>query len=189
MQMHSVETNAGTPISPAPISIASPSGRPRCRCRSMFSIVTIAWSTRMPTESARPPSVIRFSVWPSAASASTEASTDSGIVSPMISVERQLPRNSSTIAAVSAAAITPSTITPSIAAFTNTDWSNSAVTLMSGGRISCARGSSARTLATMSSVAAPPFFSTDSSTPRRPSCRTMLVCGEKPSRTTATSRR
>ena len=33
--------------------------------RSMFSIVTIAWSTRMPTESASPPSVIRFRVWPS----------------------------------------------------------------------------------------------------------------------------
>jgi hypothetical protein len=35
----------------------------------------------------------------------------------------------------------------------------------------------------MSSVDAPPFLSTDSSTPRAPSWRTMLVCGEKPSRT------
>ena len=29
MQMHSVETNAGTPISPAPMTIASSSGWPR----------------------------------------------------------------------------------------------------------------------------------------------------------------
>jgi hypothetical protein len=41
----------------------------------------------------------------------------------------------------------------------------------------------ARMLDTMSSVEAPPFFSTDSSTPRTPSWRTTLVCGEKPSRT------
>src|SRR6476659_5143458 len=42
MQMASVETNAGTPISPAPITIASSSGWPRWRWRSMFSIVTTA---------------------------------------------------------------------------------------------------------------------------------------------------
>ena len=107
----------------------------------------------------------------------------------MISVLRQLPRNSSTIAAVSAAAISASITTPLTAALTNTDWSNSGVTLTSGGSICGTRGSSARRLATMSSVEAPPFFSTDSSTPRAPSWRTMLVCGEKPSRTCATSRR
>ncbi len=44
-------------------------------------------------------------------------------------------------------------------------------------------------LLTMSSVEAPPFFRIDSSTPRWPSCRTTLVCGEKPSRTLATSPR
>jgi hypothetical protein len=64
MQMHSVETKAALPISPAPTSIASLSGVPMCRWRSMFSMVTIAWSTRMPTESASPPRVIRLSVSP-----------------------------------------------------------------------------------------------------------------------------
>ena len=39
----------------------------------------------------------------------------------MISVLRQLPRKSSTIAAVSAAAISASLTTPCTAAFTNTD--------------------------------------------------------------------
>ena len=66
MQMHSVETNAGTPISPAPSRIAWRSSVPSCRWRSMFSMVTIAWSTRMPTESASPPSVMMLSVWPRA---------------------------------------------------------------------------------------------------------------------------
>ena len=40
----------------------------------------------------------------------------------------------------------------------------------------------------MSSVEAPPFFSTVSSADLRPSCRTRLVCSLKPSRTEATSR-
>ena len=108
---------------------------------------------------------------------------DSGMVSAMISVLRQLPRKSRTISAVRPAAISASTTTPLTAALTNTDWSNSGVILMSSGMMACTRGSSARRLATMSSVDAPPFFSTDSSTPRAPSWRTMLVCGEKPSRT------
>jgi len=95
----------------------------------------------------------------------------------MISVLRQLPRNSSTIAAVSAAASNASSTTPLTAAFTNTDWSNSGVTLMSSGSSCVTFGSSARRLSTMSSVEAPPFFSTDSSTPRAPSWRTMLVWG------------
>ncbi len=66
MQMHRVETNAGTPISPAPTRIAEFSSSPSCRWRSMFSMVMIAMSTNMPTESARPPSVMMFNVSPSA---------------------------------------------------------------------------------------------------------------------------
>ena len=42
MQMQSVETNAGTAISAAPFRIASFSGWPSSRKRSMFSIVTVA---------------------------------------------------------------------------------------------------------------------------------------------------
>jgi hypothetical protein len=138
IQMQSVATNAGTPISPAPTRIASWSSTPLCRWRSMFSIVTIAWSTRMPTESASPPSVMMLSVWPSAKSARIEASSDSGIVSAMIAVLRQLPRKSSTRSAVSAAAMSASMMTPVTDAFTNTDWSNSSATLTSDGRIELA---------------------------------------------------
>ena len=71
----------------------------------MFSIVTVASSTRMPTASARPPSVMMFSVSPIAASAMIEPRIDSGIDTAMITVERQLPRNSRIIRLVSAAAI------------------------------------------------------------------------------------
>ena len=55
----------------------------------MFSIVTVASSTRMPTASASPPSVITLMVSPIAESAAIEARIASGIEIVMISVERQ----------------------------------------------------------------------------------------------------
>ena len=92
----------------------------------MFSIATVASSTRMPTASARPPSVMMLMVSPSADRQMIEASIDSGIEIVMISVLRQVPRNSRIMSAVSAAAITPSRTTPLIAARTNSDWSPTA---------------------------------------------------------------
>ena len=87
----------------------------------MFSIVTVASSTRMPTASARPPSVMMLSVSPSAERVAIEPSTDSGIEVAMISVERQLPRKIRIIRLVSAAAMTPSRTTPLTAALMKTD--------------------------------------------------------------------
>ena len=78
----------------------------------MFSMVTMAWSTSTPTDSARPPSVIRLSVSPRICRMITEVRIDSGIVSAITSVLRQLPRNSSTSAAVRPAAISASIATP-----------------------------------------------------------------------------
>ena len=60
----------------------------------------------------------------------------------MISVERQLPRNSRIIIPVSAAAMTPSRITLETALVTNTDWSPTAVRFRLGGQ-SLARRSAA----------------------------------------------
>ena len=60
-------------------------------------------------------------VSPSADRQAMEARIDSGIEMAMISVLRQLPRNNRIIAPVSAAAITPSRTTPSMAARTNID--------------------------------------------------------------------
>ena len=66
-----------------------------CPCamlRLMFSISTVASSTRMPTASARPPRVMMLMVSPSALSTMIEVRIDSGIETAMISVLRQLPR-------------------------------------------------------------------------------------------------
>jgi hypothetical protein len=87
----------------------------------MLSIVTVASSTSMPTASASPPKVMMLSVSPIAESVPIAPKTASGIEVVTISVERQLPRNSRIIKLVSAAAITPSRITPWIEARTNTD--------------------------------------------------------------------
>ena len=107
----------------------------------------------------------------------------------MITVARQLPRNSRISAAVRPAAIRASRSTPEIAARTNTDWSNRARMVMSGGSSFDALGSVCFSCSTMRSVEAEPVLMIDISTPRAPSRRTILVCGEKPSRTWAISPR
>ena len=87
----------------------------------MFSMVTVASSTRMPTASANPPKVMMFNVWPAAHNPASAAITASGIEIAMITVERQLPRNSRIIRLVRHAAMTPSRATPPIAALTKMD--------------------------------------------------------------------
>jgi hypothetical protein len=121
MQMHSVDTNAGIAICCAPSMIARVNGLRWCMLRWMFSIATVASSTRMPTASASPPSVMTFRVWPSAHSTIAENRIDSGIEITTVSVERQLPRNIRIMSAVSAAAISASRTTPSIDARTKID--------------------------------------------------------------------
>ncbi len=121
MQIASVETSVGTAIWPAPATIATGTCLPCSRCQLMLSMVTVALSTRMPTASASPPSVITLIVSPIADSAAIEQRIDSGIDTAMISEERQLPRNNRIIRLASAAAITPSRITPDTAALTKMD--------------------------------------------------------------------
>ncbi len=65
---------------------------PCARLRLMFSISTVASSTRMPTASASPPRVMMLMVSPSALSTMSEVRIESGIETAMISVLRQLPR-------------------------------------------------------------------------------------------------
>src|ERR1700757_838785 len=78
MQMQSSDTKAGVTICSAPSMMAGSTSLPCSRCQLMFSIVTVASSTRMPTASARPPSVMMLSVSPSAARIATEPSRESG---------------------------------------------------------------------------------------------------------------
>ncbi len=112
MQMHRVETNAGTAICRAPSRIDSITPLPNPRLRWMFSISTVASSTRMPTASASPPSVMMLMVSPIAYNTASEVRIESGIEMHTISVLRQLPRNSRIINPVSMAATTASFTTP-----------------------------------------------------------------------------
>src|ERR1700728_4635889 len=62
MQMHKVDKNVGTATSLAPFTMARCNGSFIATWRSMFSMTTVPLSTRMPIASAKPPSVIVFSV-------------------------------------------------------------------------------------------------------------------------------
>ena len=82
----------------------------------MFSIVTVESSTRMPTASARPPSVmVLMRLAERRQAPRCEVRIDSGIETMTIKVERQEPRNSRIIRAVSPAAMAPSRSTLLIA--------------------------------------------------------------------------
>ncbi len=87
----------------------------------MFSIVTVASSTRMPTANARPPRVMMLIVSCNALNAMIDVRIESGMDKAMISVLRQLPRKRRIISAVRAAAMTASRTTPEIAARTKID--------------------------------------------------------------------
>ena len=121
MQMQIVETNAGTAICAAPSRMACMVSFPMARLRLMFSISTVASSTRMPTASARPPKVMMLIVSPKAPRAMTLTRMDKGMEMAMISVLFQFPRKSRIMTAVRQAAISASRITPWMAARTNSD--------------------------------------------------------------------
>ncbi len=156
----------------------------------MFSMVTVASSTRMPTASARPPRVMMLMVSPRKLSVMTEVRIDSGIETAMISVLRQLPRKSRIIRAVRHAAMIASWMTPVIAPRTKIDWSASRSTFSSGGSVLATRGIAARMLSTTSSVEASPALEHGQRACR--AGRRAARCWSatlKPSRTLATSRR
>ena len=119
--MQSVETNAGRAISWAPSRIASWVGLPSAIWRWTFSSSTVASSTKMPTARARPPSVIRLIVSPSALRTASDVRIESGIETATMIVARHEARKRRSMTAVRHAAITPSRTTPLTAAFTNMD--------------------------------------------------------------------
>ena len=165
--MASVETSVGTAISAAPCSVASASGMPSSvHRRCVFSMVTVESSTNMPTASARPPSVIVFSVSPRKYSTTSDDRIASGIEIITTSVERQEPRKTRIISAVRPAAMAPSRSTPLTELVTNTDWSNSSLIFSPAGaaaRIACR---ACFTPLTTASVEALPFLITLSRTER-----------------------
>src|ERR1700689_141821 len=72
MQMHNVETNVGITIWFAALMIAGLRSRPRFKCESMFSLITVASSTKMPTANAKPPMVMTLMVTQAHESATIE---------------------------------------------------------------------------------------------------------------------
>jgi hypothetical protein len=93
-------------------------GLPRAGCVWMFSIATVAMSTRMPMARANPPSVMMFTVWPVSHSATTPPINASGMFSTTTSALRQSRRNNSTTIPVSNAPNAPSSVRPAMARVT-----------------------------------------------------------------------
>src|SRR3569832_1764155 len=91
MQIAMVDTSAGTAICAAPSRMACSISLPSSRLRLMFSISTVASSTRMPTASASPPRVMMLMVSPRAASANNDDKIDSGIETAMRAGRRRRP--------------------------------------------------------------------------------------------------
>ncbi len=158
MQIESVETNAGTAICDAPSRMACTISLPWSMLRLMFSISTVASSTRIPTASARPPRVIMLMVWPIALRTIIDVRIESGIETAMISVLRQLPRNTRIMKPVRHAAMIASRTTPLIDASTKMDWSERGLISSWGGRPASICGNNALIPEMMSSVDASPFF-------------------------------
>jgi hypothetical protein len=112
IQIQRVETKAGTAIWAAPSKMPSCRERPCLSIRSIFSIVTVASSTKIPTARARPPSVMILMVSPRRLIIIIDVKIESGMEIAMIRVLRQLPRNTRIMSPVNPAAITPSRMTP-----------------------------------------------------------------------------
>jgi hypothetical protein len=92
----------------------------------MFSISTVASSTRIPTARASPPRVMILMVSPRALRTMIDVRIESGMETAMIRVLRQLPRKTKIMNPVRHAAIKASRTTPSIDASTKMDWSERA---------------------------------------------------------------
>ena len=146
----------------------------------MFSIITVASSTRMPTASARPPRVMTLMVWPSQDRASTEHRMESGIEVATISVERHEPRNSSTVMPVRNAAVTISCTTSNTLSRTKPEVSFSGVMVVPFGSVLMMPGSIALMPLTTASVEASPLFRTSISTDCCPCTSTAFCCGGEP---------
>jgi len=175
MQIERVETNAGTAICAAPSRIAFSTSLPSSMLRLMFSISTVASSTRMPTASAKPPSVMMLIVSPRAERMNRDIRIDSGIDAAMMSVLRQLPRKIRIIRPVRQAAIVASLSTPSIEARTKRDWSAIGVIFSAGGKEPAYSASVWRTPEMIERVEAEPVFRIVRSEARWPLTRTMFV--------------
>ena len=153
----------------------------------MFSTSTVASSTSIPMARARPPSVIRFSVWPKRKRPTSPTRMASGMLVPTSTAPRQLPRKKRIIKETRIEAITASCSTLVTAARTKSDWSKSSFSSIPSGAAALMMGSWSRVPSTTARVEASAFLRMARYVARRPLTRTRLSCTAYPSRTRATS--
>ena len=175
MTMARVATKVGITIWLAASMMATSSGLPISMWVSMFSIITVASSTRMPTASASPPRVMTLMDSPIQCRQMMEDRMDSGIDVAMMVVARQDPRNSSTTRPVSADASTISCSTSLMESFTKVEASLRIFTPTPGGTILRMRGIAFLIPSTTAKVEASPLFITTIITACLPSTSTELV--------------
>src|SRR5215472_8324857 len=118
---HNIASKRGITTSRLASRTARACGTPWARWVWMFSIATVASSTRIPTASARPPSVIVLIVCPAPHNATTAVSNANGIVVTTMAELRTSLRKSNTISPVSNAPRTPSRTKDESAFFTYVD--------------------------------------------------------------------
>ena len=111
-KMQTIARSRGITVSSEPSRTANASGCPCCKWLWMFSIATVASSTRIPMASANPPKVITLIVCPVSQSATTAAISANGMFNKTIRALRQSRRNSRIISPTSTAPSAPSLTTP-----------------------------------------------------------------------------
>ena len=129
-RMQSMASSRGTAVSARAVADGQRQRLAVLQMAWMFSIATVASSTRMPIASARPPSVIRLIVCPVIHRASTAAISASGMFSTTTSALRQSRKKEQDHEADEHGAQQPSVNTLDTARVTYGDWSNSKLTLM-----------------------------------------------------------
>ena len=135
-RMQSSASSLGTAVALLAASTATATLGACSICTWVFSIVTVASSTRMPIASAIPPSDMMLIVFPVAHSPTKEPKSARGILETTTSTLLRSPKNSKIISPVKPAPIMPSVATLSTAATTVGDSSNSKSILTSLGTAS-----------------------------------------------------
>ena len=124
-RMQSNAKSRGTAVALLACSTAAATFGACSICTCVFSIVTVASSTRMPIASAIPPSDMMLIVLPVTHSPTSDPKSASGMLATTTSTLLRSPRNKRIISPVKPAPIIPSVATLSTAATTVGDSSNS----------------------------------------------------------------
>ncbi len=135
-RMHKRASRIGTAVARLPRSTAVAIIGVRRICTCMFSMVTVAMSTRMPIASAMPPSDMMLIVLPVTQSPTNDPRRESGMVATTTITLLMSRRNRRIMSPVKPAPINPSVATLSTAATTVGDSSNWKLTFTSLGTAS-----------------------------------------------------